>query len=192
MSHPSCTVPGIAMYGTPFYVWQHNSADLIYSGATRVFISGATRVFIYDPAAKTTDSRRTFLPCDIRTDGNDGGTHKARNYYRTRGGAIAPRGLFSGGQPPEPPVKTLPCCATKCHMYSMPQCDAAAQHGAQPLDSGCPRDALTPPTSISCTCNNATCIMPQCGTAARRGAQPLDSGCTCCAYSSSPPSLLYL
>ena len=30
--------------------------------------SGATRVFIYDPATKTTDSRSTFLPCDIRKD----------------------------------------------------------------------------------------------------------------------------
>ena len=54
-------------------------------------------------------------------------THEALSVIlmSTRGGTIAPRGLFSGGQHPEPPVKNLACCATKCHMYSMPQCDAA-------------------------------------------------------------------
>ena len=48
-------------------------------GATRVFIYGATRVFIYDPATKTTDSRSTFLPCDIRTEGRTHAQKRRRN-----------------------------------------------------------------------------------------------------------------
>ena len=63
LSSPSRTVPGIAMYGTPFYVWQHNSAD------HKLIL---TRVFIYDPAAKTTDSRSTFRRLALRVTSYEG------------------------------------------------------------------------------------------------------------------------
>ena len=75
------------------------------------------------------------------------------------------------------------CCATKCHMYSMPQCDAAAWHGAQLLDSGCPDDGLTPPTYI--LCHNAVLrrgAVPYLWTAAARAALTLlhlHLSCTC-------------
>ena len=87
MSLPSRTVPGIAMYGTPFYVLQHNSAD--HKPIIRFHLEThiTTRVFIiYDPATKTADSRSTFLPCDIRTHARTHARTSSIRHGKDRGG----------------------------------------------------------------------------------------------------------